>query len=70
MFGNRYFFLMMTRNNNYFVLIRALGVSFYQICTGDLPFVADKLVAGRYITTNPTPDLPHKFHEYNKLFKK
>jgi hypothetical protein len=56
--------------NNYFILTRALGVSFYQICTGFLPFVANKSVGGRYIISNLTPNLPDEFHEYNNLFKK
>ena len=63
-------FLFKLRINNNFFLTRALGVSFYQICTGYLPFVANKVVGGRYIITNPTPDLPDEFHEYNNLFKK
>jgi hypothetical protein len=56
----------MSQINTYFDLIRALGVSFYQICTGYLPFVANKTV----ISSNPTPDLPDEFYEYNILFKK
>jgi hypothetical protein len=55
----------MIQINNYFVLIRALGVSFYQMCTGYLPFVVIE-----YIISDPTPDLPDEFHEYNNLFKK
>jgi hypothetical protein len=60
----------MIRIKNHLVLIRALGVSFYQICTGYLPFVANEFVGGRYIISDPTPDLPDEFHEYNNLFKK
>jgi hypothetical protein len=69
MFGNS-IFLLKVQINNYFDLIRALGVSFYEICTGYLPFVTNKFVRGRYIISDPTPDLPHEFHEYNNLFKK
>jgi hypothetical protein len=60
----------MSQINTYFDLIRALGVSFYQICTGYLPFVANKVVGGHFIIENSIPDLPDEFREYNNLFKK
>ncbi len=58
-------FLLMIQIKNHFDLIRALGVSFYQMCTGYLPFVLIE-----YIISEPAPDLPDEFREYNSLFKK
>ena len=49
---------------------RALGVSFYQICTGYLPFIANDTVRGYFVNTKPTPELPNEFQEYNIIFKK
>jgi hypothetical protein len=55
----------MIQINKFFDLIRALGVSFYQMCTGYLPFVFIE-----YIISDPTPDLPDEFQEFDNLFKK
>jgi hypothetical protein len=52
------------------ISLRSLGVSFYQICTGYIPFISNKIIGGQYIINKPTPDLPDEFHEYKYLFKK
>jgi hypothetical protein len=40
------------------------------MCTGYLPFVTNEFVGSRYIISDPTPDLPDEFQEYDNLFKK
>ena len=63
-------FLILFSEINIFYFIRALGVSFYQICTKYVPFIANNIIGVQHIINKPTPDLPDEFNEYNYLFKK
>jgi hypothetical protein len=50
---------------------RALGVSFYQMCTGELPFYANSEKNLKDLIFNQKePELPTEFEEYKPLYHK
>ena len=50
---------------------RALGISFYQMCTGQLPFHANGTEAGgKWICHEKEPELPFEYDEFKPLYHK
>ena len=47
-----------------------MGVLFYEMNTGDLPFDGDERKLVNQIKTKPTPDLPNEFTLVNDLIKR
>ncbi len=48
-----------------------MGISFYQMCTGQLPFDAyNTEYGGKWICKEIEPELPTEFEEYKTLYHK
>ncbi len=61
----------MYTNYYYYYSNRALGVTFYQMCTNSLPFNSLNGDECKFEVLNKaTPTLPDKFKEYNDLLIK
>ena len=57
--------------NKFMNVNRALGISFYQMCTGQLPFHANGTEAGgKWICHEKEPELPFEYDEFKPLYHK